>query len=177
LGDGVDGFADDRTDIRHWVPSAPVEGLAADAVWLDIDAGQQVAALRRGKELLYVTVVSSGTSGRHATPLGIYELTDKTAWGDMASRAGADEVYHVENVPWVAHFWPRYALHGAFWHWGFGNRASHGCINLAPRDAIALLEALEPLQPLGWHSVYATDDHPGAVIRIRDGLSAVRDKR
>ncbi|MCO4748155.1 MAG: hypothetical protein KC912_25400, partial [Proteobacteria bacterium] len=37
LGDGVDGFADDRTDIRHWVPSAPVEGLAADAVWLDID--------------------------------------------------------------------------------------------------------------------------------------------
>jgi lipoprotein-anchoring transpeptidase ErfK/SrfK len=28
-----------------------------------------------------------------------------------------------------------FALHTAYWHDGFGTRRSHGCVNLAPRDA------------------------------------------
>ena len=28
-----------------------------------------------------------------------------------------------------------YAIHGAYWHDEFGNRRSHGCVNLSPRDA------------------------------------------
>ena len=47
-----------------------------------------------------------------------------------------------------------YALHSAFWHDSFGRPHSHGCINLAPRDAKWLFEFVEPPLPAGWHGVY-----------------------
>lgn len=177
LGPGVDGYVDDRTDVRRWVPSPAPPGLSAEEVWLDVDKGQQVAGLRKGEALLYLTLVSTGTGGRYETPSGLYRLTDETAWGDMESLPGAEEEYSVERVPWVSHFWPRYALHGVFWHWGFGHRASHGCINLAPRDAAWLAARLGPVVPPGWHTVYASPANPGAVIRVRDGQGAVPDRR
>ena len=33
------------------------------------------------------------------------------------------------------YFHEDYALHGAYWHDGFGYKHSHGCVNLSPKDA------------------------------------------
>lgn len=176
LGQGVDGYVDDQQDVRHWVPSAAPAGVEEQA-WLDVDKGQQVAALRRGEALLYVTLVSTGTSGRYETPSGLFTIADKSAWGDMASLPGAEDEYHVEKVPWVVHFWPRFALHGVFWHWGFGHRASHGCINLAPRDAAVLFAELGPVLPAGWHTAWQWAENPGSVLRVRSGTGEVGDRR
>lgn len=172
-GPGVLGYIEDKA-LRHWVDRPPVEGLD-DAVWVDIDLGQQTLALRRGAALEYITLISGGLTGR--TPEGIYEVLDKEVHDDMASRAGASDTYLVEEVPWVVHFWPRYAIHGAFWHWGFGHRASHGCVNLAPRDALRVFDALQPALPDGWHDVRARPEAPGSVVRIRDGQGAIPDRR
>ena len=175
LGPNRSGYLDDRDAMHHWVPrQAPVD-VGPDAIWVDIDLDQQVLAIRVGETLRFITLISGGRSGR--TPTGLYRVLDKSIHDDMASRSGADDSYHVEEVPWVVHFQYRYALHGTFWHWGFGHRASHGCVNLSPRDAKWVFDAVHPVLPNGWHSVVARPADPGTIVRIRSGDEPVRDRR
>lgn len=164
--DGTEVRVPDDGSITVWRPAGRPDGVGAQDRWLDVDTDTQTLALLDGDTPRFVTLVSTGL-WRTPTPKGVYRITDKMAYADMRSRVGARDAYHVEAVPWVMHFKPRYALHGAYWHWGFGHRASHGCINLAPRDAAWLFEALEPELPAGWHSVYADAEWPGTWLRVR----------
>ena len=166
-------------DVGIFQPAPRPADLDPDALWVDIDLNEQVLALMQGDQPLFATLVSTGREDKHkGTPIGLYQSYDKAAWGDMTNRDGDEDEYHVEKVPWIVHFWPRYALHGAFWHWGMGHSASHGCVNLAPRDAAYLFARIGPTLPDGWHSVYQTDAHPGTVIRIRKGAALdVPDRR
>lgn len=43
--------------------------------------------------------------------------------------------YDLDNVEWVMYFYQGYALHGAWWHNNFGQRESHGCVNMTNADA------------------------------------------
>lgn len=54
-------------------------------------------------------------------------------------------------MPYVQYFEGGYAIHGAYWHDGFGRPKSHGCINLAPEDARRLFFWTDPQVPSGWH--------------------------
>ena len=152
--------------VRVWRPAPPPEDLPPDALWIDVDLSEQTLAIVSAGRARFITLVSSGLR-RSPTPAGLYSVTDKVIHHDMRSRPGSKSPYHVEQVPWIAHFRPRYALHGVFWHWGFGHPASHGCINLSPRDARTVFSHLRPILPGGWHSVYADEAHPGTPIRIR----------
>jgi hypothetical protein len=152
--------------LRVWRPAERPADVGDSERWVDVDTSQQILAVLEGDTLIYATLVSTGLWST-PTPAGTYRITDKAAWGDMRSRPGAAESYHVEAVPWVLHFRSRYAIHGAYWHWGFGHRASHGCINLAPRDAQWLFDALAPELPTGWHTVWATEERPGTLVRVR----------
>ena len=176
LGPGIAGYVNDQLGIRHWVPRPAVDGLRPGELWIDIDLGQQVLALRRGEDVSFVTLVSTGAPGT-STPRGVYAITKKSIWTDMASRPGSDDPYYVEKVPWVMHFKKRYAIHGTFWHWGFGHRASHGCINLSVRDARTVFDLVAPRAYGGWTAALSTEDTPGTVLRIRRSLAPVPDRR
>ena len=176
LGPGRAGYVNDQTGIRHWVPSAELPDVRPGELWLDVDLGQQVLAVRRGARVEFVTLISSGAPDTR-TPRGIYSIKDKAIWSDMASRPGSDDPYYVEKVPWVMHFKKRYSLHGTFWHWGFGHAASHGCINLSVRDARWIFDRITPTAWGGWSSVRATTTDPGTTLRIRRGQAAVPDRR
>ena len=178
LGDGVPGYVHDQVDIRHWVPRARPSEVGPEDVWVDVDLGQQVLAMRKGDDTTFITLVSTGAVG-WSTPEGLYRIYDKMIDTDMRSRddANPEDVYHVEKVPWTMHFKPRYALHGVFWHWGFGHRASHGCINLAPRDARHIFNRVAPSLEAGWHSVYETPEDVGTLMRVRTGNNPVEDRR
>ncbi|MEQ1502036.1 MAG: L,D-transpeptidase, partial [Myxococcota bacterium] len=153
--------------IRHWTPSpARPDGAGPTDTWVDVDLDQQALTVYAGDEPVYFTVVSTGVSERR-TPTGAYRLQSKAALDTMESRPGAEDWYRVEDVPWTMFFRRYYALHGAYWHWGFGHPASHGCVNLAPRDAAWLFDHLAPAVPDGWTAITARPDE-GAVIRIRD---------
>ncbi len=43
--------------------------------------------------------------------------------------------YYLPDVPYVMYFYAGYALHGTFWHNNFGERMSHGCVNLPTPEA------------------------------------------
>jgi hypothetical protein len=176
LGPGVPGYVNDNDGIRHWAPSEPPDQIGSSQLWLDVDLDQQVLGLRRGSDLLFVTLISSGAPGT-ATPRGIYAIQDKSAWTDMASRPDSDDPYYVEKVPWVMHFKKRYALHGTFWHWGFGHTASHGCINLSVQDARWIFDRVSPSAHGGWQAAVAHKTDPGTVLRVRRGPGPVPDRR
>lgn len=175
LGPGVPGYVEERGGLRHVTVVAPPED-AGDLLWLDVDLSEQVLMAWQGGALVYATLVSTGKSGDE-TPTGLYRIGDKAVTWDMASLDGSDEPYYVEQVPYVAHFAPRYALHGVFWHWSFGNVRSHGCVNLAPRDARAVFELIEPTLRPGWEMVYESPAEPGTLLRVRFGARPVKDRR
>ena len=84
--------------------------------------------------------------------------------------------YRADHVPWSMYFKKGYALHGTYWHDGFGHPRSHGCINLAPKDAMFVYHFTCPKVPKGWTSLYADEDHPGTLIRIR-GTRSEKEKK
>lgn len=43
--------------------------------------------------------------------------------------------YSTPAVPWCTYIQGGVAIHGAFWHSAFGDRRSHGCVNVAVEDA------------------------------------------
>jgi lipoprotein-anchoring transpeptidase ErfK/SrfK len=176
LGPGVPGFVQTDTGIRRWNPAPAEDDVTPGEVWLDVDLEQQILAVRRGQDVEFVTLVSTGSLGT-LTPRGLFEIQSKTAWGDMASRPDSDDPYYVEKVPWVMSFKARYALHGAFWHWGFGHPASHGCINLSVRDARWIYDRVSPIAYGGWQTAMATGQERGTTLRVRRGISPVTDRR
>ncbi len=74
---------------------------------------------------------------------------------EAANAAGTGEAanqsaYTVDDVPHVMYFnYDAEALHGAYWHNNFGNRMSHGCVNL-PLDMAQFLFGWAPLGTIVW---------------------------
>jgi lipoprotein-anchoring transpeptidase ErfK/SrfK len=163
------GYVEDHDGLRHPVPSpSRPAGVGDDELWVDIDVGQQVLMVFRGDRLAYFTLVSTGVATR-PTPKGTYHLLQKDALKDMKSRPDSPDWYQVEDVPWAMTFKRYYMMHTAYWHWGFGRPASHGCVNLAPRDAAWLFARLPPPLPDGWATIYARSSDDPATVRVRRG--------
>lgn len=163
--------ADDLNEVHVL---APPKGVRADerAVvtgndqWIDVDVGEQVLVAYRGATPVYATLVSSGRGS--PTPLGDYPVWAKVASMDMANQEYEDKPYLVQGVPWVLLFQGHNALHGAYWHDRFGNRKSHGCVNLAPLDARWIFEWAGPTLPVGWTGYLPSDLHKSPVVHVRD---------
>jgi hypothetical protein len=175
IGPGRDGYVRDEDAVRHWSPAPPLDDVDAHELWLDLDLEQQVIALRRGTAVIYVTLVSSGTDAR-PTPRGVFRVRDKRAWTSMGHLPTSADRYFIERVPWTMYFRDYYAIHGAYWHDQFGEQRSHGCVNLAPRDAKLFYEVLSPRSERGFLRTYASDANPGSLIRIRHGDEPVPDR-
>jgi hypothetical protein len=76
------------------------------------------------------------------TPLGTYKIKTKLLKTTMSRFYGVGDPnnYSLPNVPHVMYFYRDYAIHGAYWHWKFGTRVSHGCVNLKLDDATWLYD-------------------------------------
>lgn len=144
----------------------PPEGLHPDERWIDVDVEEQTLVAYRGRTPVYAALVATGV-WKFPTPVGTFRITQKVAEADMKSEPSSDETYRVDHVPWTMYFKGGYALHGAYWHDGFGHARSHGCVNLAPRDARFLYRFARPVVPDGWTRLKADKDHPGTLVRIR----------
>jgi L,D-transpeptidase catalytic domain len=62
-------------------------------------------------------------------------------------------LFKLRDVPYIQYFHRNYAIHAAYWHDVFGIARSHGCINLAPADALRVFKFTDPQVPEGWHGV------------------------
>jgi hypothetical protein len=149
IGEGRWMKADQLNEVRKIDRPA---STAANPQWLDVDLGEQVLVAYRDDKPVYATLISSGREPNH-TPRGDYPIWGKVTAITMKSQEYDDLPYYVNKVPWVLFFQAHNAFHGAYWHDMFGVVKSHGCSNLAPRDARYLFEWLQPKLPAGWTAV------------------------
>ena len=91
-------------------------------------------------EKLVLNMGMSSGNPRTPTPPGNYKVMYKVP---VMRYRGAD--YDLPNVKWNLAFRPGgYFLHTAYWHNDFGIRTrSHGCINLAEKDAAILYKYID----------------------------------
>jgi hypothetical protein len=130
-------------------------GVAADERWLHIDLSEQTLVAYEGDRPVFMTLVSTGREPG-MTPPGVFRVQMKHIATSMRDQPPEEEAYSIEDVPWTQYFHSNVALHGAFWHSGFGLVRSHGCVNLSPADARWLFGFTRPLVPEGWHSASAS---------------------
>jgi hypothetical protein len=129
--------------------------------WLHVSLADWTLVAYEGPRPVYAALISKGVK----TPRGRYRITHKIAVATM--NLGSTSIqYEAEAVPWVVYFKPRYALHAAYWHDGFGERLSHGCVNLSPRDARWVFDWVTPTLPPGWYQVHQAKSDPGTFLVI-----------
>jgi len=153
-----------RADLRVAALAEPPPDTAPDERWFDIDLDEQVLVAYEGARPVYATLVSTGKWDRK-TPAAIARVAAKLETATMVSEKR--DLYSVADVPWTMYYDRSFALHTSYWHDGFGDPRSHGCVNLAPRDARALYHWSSPDVPPGWTAVYGDTDNPGSLIRVR----------
>jgi hypothetical protein len=136
------------------------------ARWLHVSLPEQTLVAYEGDRPVFATLVSSGRSG-FETPTGLYRVFSKHITATMDDLA-SEEPFLIEDVPWVMYFERSFALHGAFWHSGFGRVRSHGCVNLAPADAHWIFRWSGPTLPPAWHGVEARGGRQGIHVLIED---------
>ncbi|WP_236519058.1 L,D-transpeptidase family protein [Sandaracinus amylolyticus] len=158
-------------DLQRPRAATPPDGLGELERWIDVDVATQTLVLYEGVRPLFATLVSTGRPGPGSdTPTGTFRIWVKLAEDTMddLERTDQESNYAIEAVPWVQYFAEGVGLHAAFWHDDFGRRRSHGCVNLAPRDARRLFGITEPALPPGWDAILPTTARPGTLVRVRD---------
>jgi hypothetical protein len=157
----------ERLDLRIARPVAPPpEVTGADEVWVDVSLNEQTLVLYRGTTPIHASLVSTGKRD-FETPPGTFRVRKKTTVTEFKSPRPDLAEYHIKDVAWALHFTEVHAIHGAWWHRGFGANVSMGCVNLPSYDMRAVYEAVEPKMVPGWWTTKATPDHPGSVVRVR----------
>ena len=122
---------------------------------------QSLEALEYG-QVVFQTQISSGMAGSVGvdtpdggggsstdTPRGDFHMFSKMpskhmGYGEITSDP---EAYALPGVPWTSFFYEPtgVACHGTYWHDNYGNRMSHGCINMKPEEALWLFRWCTPV--------------------------------
>ncbi|MEZ4401518.1 MAG: L,D-transpeptidase [Kofleriaceae bacterium] len=162
-----DGEWIDAVHVRVAMPMPLPAGVKPGERWIDVDLDQGLLIAYEGDLPVYATMVSVGLKDT-PTETGVYRVWKKVAETDMKGLSGEDP-YSVATVPWTQFFSPEkgLALHTSYWHDKFGIPKSHGCVNLAPRDARWLYFFTDPQVPPGWSMAAGVVEAPGSVIRVR----------
>jgi hypothetical protein len=117
---------------------------------------QSLQALEYDK-VVFQTQISSGMAGSDTpdgsgstdTPRGEFNVFSKMPSKHMGSGELTSDIeaYTLAGVPWTSFFVEPtgVAFHGTYWHDNFGNRMSHGCINMETEEALRLFRWCTPV--------------------------------
>jgi hypothetical protein len=111
---------------------------------IEVDLDYQTLSCFEGTTEVYFCRISSGLkydpatgqiSDKLATPVGNL-LTHWKIYSLNMTAGTFQSGYSTPAVPWSTMIsGDGIAIHGAFWHNAFGEKRSHGCINVTPEDA------------------------------------------
>lgn len=166
-----DGHLIRKADLRLADPQPLPKGLQPWERWVDVSLDKQILVAYEGEVPVFTSLVSTGRKGTaeepFETPTGRWRIRSKHVSTTMDGNTASDGNYSIQDVPWTMFFEGSYALHGAFWHQGFGRVRSHGCVNLGPSAARWLFYWTTPFLPEGWHGVHAHAGSPGTTVIVR----------
>lgn len=102
--------------------------------WVSIDLYEQVLIAYEGTKPIFATLIASGLP-QWSTNEGLFNVYMRYERTLMSGAYGQPDFYYLEEVPYTMYFDGDIALHGTYWHDGFGYRHSHGCVNLSITDS------------------------------------------
>jgi hypothetical protein len=102
--------------------------------WVSVDLYEQVLIAYEGDRPVFSTLISSGLS-EWPTNRGLFNVYLRRERTTMSGAYGMPDFYYLQEVPWTMFFDGDIALHGTYWHDGFGYRQSHGCVNMSITDS------------------------------------------
>lgn len=139
----IDGYEWYMVGAGQWVhqfnvaklrPLTEIPETVDTDIWVSINLYEQVVVAYEGTTPIFATLTSTGLP-RWPTFEGTYHIYFRNPREFMSWGVVGDDFYSLEEVPWTMFFDEGRALHGAYWHDGFGYRRSHGCVNLSITDA------------------------------------------
>lgn len=109
------------------------------AKYIEINISEQKIKYFENGDKIDEFYISTGTWG-FPTPVGTFSVSSKVSAARMTGFYGEGNPnnYDLPGVPWVMSFYGPYTIHGTYWHNNFGNRMSHGCVNLPTPKAYEL---------------------------------------
>ncbi|MDG4475748.1 L,D-transpeptidase [Thiovibrio frasassiensis] len=148
------------------IPRLRPEEVGESERWIEVNLTEQTLSAYEGDRLIFATLISSGDE-RFPTIKGLFRIWAKVRIGKMSGGEDDSDRYFVEDVPWHMYFYQSYGLHTSYWHDFFGLPNSHGCVNLAPKDALWLFEWTSPKAGKGnWQE--ATRSDPGTWVWVHE---------
>ncbi len=164
---GPDQWVEQSNISRVDVDPPPPE-VSPGGKWIEVDLFEQTIAAYEGERMVYATLISSGRTAT-STPPGIHRVYFKVREGKMSNpdvEDGSPTWYFIEDVPWTMYFHEGYSIHAAFWHDAFGFQRSHGCVNLAPRDALWIFNWADPFTPEDVKLAYISEGTPSTWVWV-----------
>jgi len=161
---GKDEFVLAR-DLRVLEIHDPPDRTGPDERWFDVDLDKQILVAYEGPLPVYATLISSGNR-KNPTETGIFRIWIKFSETTMNGRMGESDEYSVATVPWTQFYENGFALHTSYWHDKFGQKRSHGCVNLSPKDARFVYFWSDPQIPKGWTMANSSPASPGSIVRV-----------
>jgi len=129
---GPNQWVEARKVAQVIVNTTPPEGVTTNR-WIDVNLAEQTLAVYENRELVFATVIASGSEPFWTKP-GLFQIFQKKETETMRNNDPSD-FYYLDNVPWTMYFDGARALHGAYWRTRFGYPQSHGCVNLSVGDS------------------------------------------
>jgi len=129
---GPNQWLEGRKVARVIMNTTPPQGVTTNR-WIDVDLAEQTLAVYENNQLIFATVIASGSEPFWTRP-GLFQIAQKKETETMRNNDPSD-FYYLDNVPWTMYFDGARALHGAYWRTRFGYPQSHGCVNLSVGDA------------------------------------------
>ncbi len=139
-----------QTQVAKIVPVERSEDIDTER-WISIDLFEQVLIAYEGDKAVFATLIASGLP-QWPTNEGLFHIYVRFQRSVMSGAQGRPDFYYLEEVPWTMYYDRDIAIHGAYWHDGFGYRRSHGCVNASITDAYWLFN---------WASAEFDFDTPG----------------
>jgi lipoprotein-anchoring transpeptidase ErfK/SrfK len=127
-GEWIDSRQVARVDPSRLAPEGVTGGR-----WIAVNLFEQTLTVYNHNQLVFATMAATGVDHFWTRP-GLFHIQRKLETETM-SNSVPDDFYYLEDVPWTMYFDEGRALHGAYWHNGFGYPHSHGCVNLSVGDA------------------------------------------
>lgn len=120
-------------NVAKLTPIERPEDIETDK-WIGIDLYEQTLIAYEGETPVFSTLISSGLPD-WSTNEGLFYTYLRYQRTSMSGAYQQPDFYYLQEVPWTQYFDGDIALHGTYWHDGFGYRASHGCVNASILDA------------------------------------------
>ncbi len=120
-------------NISKITPIEKPEGIDTHK-WVAVDLYEQSLVAYEDDKPVFSTLISSGLKD-WGTNEGLFHVYLRYERTTMSGAVQASDFYSLQEVPWTMYFDHDIALHGTYWHDGFGYRHSHGCVNMSITDA------------------------------------------